>query len=65
MPEMNGPALAEILLASFPGMKRLFMSGYAPDVIGPYGVLRQRVNFIQKPFIMSELSEKLQQVLAG
>jgi len=63
MPEMNGRDLAKNLLALYPGIKRLFMSGYTADVIAHHGVLEDGVHFLQKPFNMNELSRKLREVL--
>ncbi len=44
-------------------MKILFMSGYTADVIAHRGVLDEGVNFIQKPFSMSELAIKVSESL--
>jgi len=63
MPEMNGRDLARNLLSLYPDLKRLFMSGYTADVIAHHGVLDDGVAFIQKPFSMADLSEKLREVL--
>jgi CheY-like chemotaxis protein len=63
MPEMNGRDLAKNMLSIYPGMKRLFMSGYTADVIAHHGVLDEGVHFIQKPFNMKVLAEKLREVL--
>lgn len=63
MPEMNGRDLSVRLLSRFPGIKRLFMSGYTADVIAHHGVLDEGVNFIQKPFTMKELASKIREVL--
>jgi len=63
MPEMNGRDLAKNLLALYPNIKRLFMSGYTANVIAHQGVLDEGVNFIQKPFSMQSLSEKVRDVL--
>jgi CheY-like chemotaxis protein len=57
MPEMNGRDLAGRLLALYPHLKILFMSGYTADVINHQGVLDKNVHFIQKPFTMKELAE--------
>ena len=64
MPEMTGKDLAELLLASHPNLKCLFMSGYTANVIASHGVLEEGVNFIQKPFTVRELSIKLRETLA-
>ncbi len=63
MPEMNGRELAKRLLSLYPGMKRLFMSGYTADVIAHQGVLDEGVNFLQKPFSHHTLSEKVREIL--
>jgi two-component system cell cycle sensor histidine kinase/response regulator CckA len=59
MPEMNGRDLAERLQSLYPGMGTLFMSGYTADVIAHRGVLDRGVNFLQKPFSMKDLAEKV------
>ena len=63
MPEMNGRDLADRLLAVRPEMKVLFMSGYTANVIAHHGVLKEGVNFIQKPFSMEELGRRMREVL--
>lgn len=63
MPEMNGRDLASRLLEDRPNMKRLFMSGYTANVIAHHGVLEENVHFIQKPFLMQELSLKVCEAL--
>jgi two-component system, cell cycle sensor histidine kinase and response regulator CckA len=65
MPEMNGRDLAGNLLAHYPDLKRLFMSGYTANVIAHHGVLDEGVHFIQKPFSMKDLGRKLREVLEG
>jgi len=59
MPEMNGRDLAERLQSLYPGMGTLFMSGYTADVIAHRGVLDRGVKFLQKPFSMKDLAEKV------
>jgi len=56
MPEMNGRDLANKLLATFPALKRLYMSGYTANVIAHHGVLDEGVLFIQKPFSKNDLA---------
>lgn len=63
MPEMNGRDLAAELLALYPNLKWLFMSGYTENVIAHHGILDEGVNFIQKPFSTQELSVYLRKVL--
>jgi PAS domain S-box-containing protein len=63
MPEMNGRDLAEKLSALYPDINILFMSGYSANVIAHQGVLDEGVAFIQKPFSMADLAEKVREVL--
>jgi PAS domain S-box-containing protein len=63
MPEMNGWDLARHLLALYPHLKCLFMSGYTANVIAHHGVLDEAVNFIQKPFTIADLADKVRTVL--
>ncbi len=65
MPEMNGRDLAKNILSIYPGIKRLFMSGYTANVIAHHGVLDEGVHFIQKPFSSKDLGAKLRDVLEG
>ena len=63
MPEMNGLELANRLQSLYPGLKRMFMSGYTANAIAHHGVLDKGVYFIQKPFSRSELSQIVRKVL--
>lgn len=63
MPELNGRELAKNLLSLYPGLKRLFMSGYTSDVIAHHGVLDEGVHFIQKPFSLEALAAKVRDAL--
>jgi len=63
MPEMNGRDLAKALLPLYPGLRRLFMSGYTADVIAHHGVLNEGIHFLQKPFSRKELARKVREVL--
>jgi two-component system, cell cycle sensor histidine kinase and response regulator CckA len=63
MPEMNGRELAEQICAINPEMKTLFMSGYPANVIAHRGILEEGVNFINKPFSMKDLGDKVREAL--
>jgi nitrogen-specific signal transduction histidine kinase/ActR/RegA family two-component response regulator len=63
MPGMNGRDLAWHLTTLYPDIKLLFMSGYTANVIAHQGVLDEGVAFIQKPFSMADVAEKLREVL--
>ncbi|MBA7616869.1 Sensor histidine kinase RcsC [subsurface metagenome] len=63
MPEMSGRELSEKLLLENPGLKVLFMSGYADDAIMHHGVLEEGVAFLQKPFSPKHLARQVREVL--
>jgi CheY-like chemotaxis protein len=63
MPEMNGRALFDRITSRFPGIKVLYMSGYTNEVIAQRGVLDEGINFIQKPFSVQALVDKVRTVL--
>ncbi|MEW5723216.1 MAG: PAS domain S-box protein, partial [Thermodesulfobacteriota bacterium] len=63
MPEMNGKELKEKISALYPGLKTLFMSGYTADIIAHHGVLEKGVPFLQKPFSVKKLTQKVREVL--
>ena len=65
MPGINGKALAERLMGMRPGLRCLFMSGYMADVMASDGVLDKGVHFIQKPFTMQALAEKVREALTA
>jgi len=56
MPEMNGKELAEKLKAIIPGVKIIFMSGYAADVIKSRGFFDSSDRYLQKPFTVKDLA---------
>ncbi len=63
MPEMNGRELYKKLLAGYPHLKCLFMSGYTANIIAHNGVLDDGVEFIQKPFLKQDLVVKVRETL--
>jgi CheY-like chemotaxis protein len=63
MPGMNGKQLAETLRIKRPGIKVLFMSGYAHDVLSTQGMLEPGVAMIHKPFRTVALARQVRQVL--
>jgi CheY-like chemotaxis protein len=60
---MNGHELADLLLASRPTLKVLYMSGYSEKGVAQQGTLNPGVNFLQKPFRPEELLCKVGEVL--
>jgi hypothetical protein len=65
MPQVSGRELAERLTAEHPGMRVLFMSGFADRAIVHHGMLSPGINYLQKPFPLSELARKVQEILKG
>lgn len=63
MPEMNGRELAKRLLALYPGLRLLFISGYTDNVIARQGVLEQGAHFLPKPFSRKDLIAKVREAL--
>jgi CheY-like chemotaxis protein len=55
MPTTNGRELAEALLARYPDVRVLFMSGYTEDEVILQGVRVAEVHFISKPFSVDGL----------
>ena len=63
MPQMSGREVAASLTPLCPGMKVLYMSGYADSAIVQHGVLEPGINFIQKPFSPDGLLRAIRKVL--
>ena len=65
LPDMNGVRLSDHLQATRPGIKTLFMSGYAQELIVHYNKLAEGINFIQKPFPISTFMNMVAQMLSS
>jgi CheY-like chemotaxis protein len=65
MPNMSGRELAGRLAVRRPGLKVLFMSGYASDAAVRPGAAEQGTEFIQKPFSPDQLARKIREMLAA
>lgn len=63
MPGMNGRDLYKLARKQSPGLKVLFMSGYADGAISESGVLTPGANFIEKPFGAKPLTTKVRGIL--
>jgi len=63
MPDLNGKELYEQIRTMIPGIRVIFMSGYTDDVIAYHGILEEGTHFIQKPFTIGTLTEKMRTVL--
>jgi len=63
MPIMSGKELATRLLDRRPGLKVLYMSGHAANVIVHQGMLDESVHLVAKPFTFQDLVRKVVEVL--
>jgi len=63
MPEMNGNELVKQIQDFYPDIKYIFMSGYPANVIADQGALDEGTHFLQKPFEIRSLTDKIRQVL--
>jgi len=63
MPQMLGKEVAERIIALRPGIRVLYMSGYAQPVLASNGTLSEGVSLIEKPFSAFELLAKAREVL--
>jgi PAS domain S-box-containing protein len=63
MPGMRGWELAELATGRAPGLRVLFMSGYADSEVARERLLDATVAFLQKPFSQLELARKTREVL--
>jgi signal transduction histidine kinase/CheY-like chemotaxis protein len=63
MPQMSGPELATQLRALKPDLPVLYMSGFTDDAMVRYGVERERMAYLQKPFSPQTFLRKVRAVL--
>ena len=61
--DMSGVVLARQLRAIQPGLKVIYMSGYAAEAVAQSGALDPDVKLLNKPFRRSELARALRNVL--
>jgi two-component system cell cycle sensor histidine kinase/response regulator CckA len=65
MRSMNGAELARLMKHTHPETKVLFMSGYADRSLQEEGLLDTHGGFLQKPFTVEVLRQKVREVLEG
>jgi PAS domain S-box-containing protein len=63
MPDMNGKELYNTLSETYPSLKVLYMSGYTADIIGHHGMIDGDVQFINKPFTIDSIVNKVRDVI--
>ena len=65
MPLMQGRELAQQVEAMQPGVRVLFMSGYAQPILGVGGALEDGVLLLEKPFTEPALLAKVEEALGA
>jgi CheY-like chemotaxis protein len=64
LPGMNGRQLAELARDILPGLKVLFITGYAANAVNKRAFLADGMDMITKPFDLEKLARKIQEMLA-
>ena len=62
---MNGRQVADAAREIWPGLKMLFITGYAETAVLGHGDLQPGMHVLIKPFAMEALAEKIRAILAG
>ena len=65
MPGMGGPALAEQLVGLQPGLRVLYISGYAEEAIRRHGELPAGGALLEKPFTADQLARRVREALSA
>ncbi|MCB9059114.1 MAG: PAS domain S-box protein [Calditrichae bacterium] len=63
LPGINGYDLSNIILNKFPGLDIIYTSGYVDGQIVDKSFFEKDINFLQKPFSLNTLSEKIREIL--
>ena len=63
MPDMNGKEMMDIIRPVRPDIKAIFMSGYSSDILSQMGIKEGSACFIQKPFKLNALNDKIVEVM--
>jgi two-component system, cell cycle sensor histidine kinase and response regulator CckA len=50
LPDTDGIRVAARVAARFPGVRCVYMTGHADDLLAPHGLLRESVELLHKPF---------------
>jgi DNA-binding response OmpR family regulator len=65
LPGINGRQLADQARETRPGLKILFITGYAESVAISEGFLQPGMEMITKPFDLGNLSRKIRGMVSG
>jgi CheY-like chemotaxis protein len=63
MPDLGGRQLADRLVVGRPGLRVLYVSGYTDDALIRAGEQEEPLHFLQKPFSLAALAQKVRGVL--
>jgi PAS domain S-box-containing protein len=63
MPGTSGPELYALMRERSPGLRCLYMTGHADDLLGDRGFLERGTQLVRKPFTLSVLAAKVRDVL--
>jgi PAS domain S-box-containing protein len=63
LPGMNGRQLAEIARQHRPGLRVLFITGYAEGALARHGFLEPGMDLIAKPFALDHLAGKIREMV--
>jgi hypothetical protein len=64
MPGMSGVELADRMERELPGMRVLFMTGYAEEVVVNQGILGRHREYIGKPFTQEQITKRVREILS-
>jgi DNA-binding response OmpR family regulator len=65
LPGMNGRQLADQARETRPGLKVLFMTGYAESAAISQGFLQAGMEMITKPFELDILARRIRAIISG
>jgi PAS domain S-box-containing protein len=65
MPGMNGKVLADKIIELSDSIKILYTSGYSEDYINGENIIFEEERFLQKPFTIRALAEKVKHILTA
>ncbi len=65
MPGMTGRKLANAVLQVIPHLPVIYATGYTQNAVVHNGILDPGTNFLQKPYSLSQLAQKMREVLSA